>query len=149
MAANTYYENTPLPGLKVNGGEVGTFVLPYPTRVRLTKVFVIQTAGDPVAYTVDLFNKAEAAADESLSDAEGPDTGPLSPELFRVGPVLSSSAPGVLQHFYTADEPVFFISHDDQSGSIMDARRLHLRISPAGSGEKEFAVVIGSIQHAN
>lgn len=144
MGATVSYENPPEGGLRVAGGSSACFAIPYPARCMLSKILVIQTEGDKIDFDVDLFNHSMACGGDSISDATPPFTGILDEELFRVYATLSSDAPGHLAKYFAANECTFF--NQDPEGPAGKIRKIYVKISPEGSGDKTFAVVIGSAQ---
>lgn len=138
----TGYECPPQGGLQVDGGSSNCFALPFPTRVALTRLVIRQTAGAPVAFTVDLFNHASVCSGDSTSDGDAPFTGPLHEDMYRVHPQLSSDTPGALAKFFDP-QPLFF--NQDPLTTTGQNRRIYIRINAQGTGAKEFALVLGCV----
>jgi len=123
-------------GLHVTGGDVGCFEIPFPSRVYLTKIVVVQTAGVPVNFDVDIFNRGDVCMGSSLSE-EGE---PLPESLFKVTPTLNGVA-GILEEF-NGNGYSFHNQDTVVNGKTKGA--LYLRISPSGGGVKEFAVSLAA-----
>lgn len=137
--ASFAYETPPQRDLAAVGGQAAVFAVGFPTRVKLAKLVVVQTAGTPQAFDVQLYSRQQAADDASLS-AES-DTDPR--ELFEVGPLLTSEAPGLLRHAF-GDPAVYFFNHDDQASSALGQnRKIYVVVRPHGVGPVTFTLIIG------
>lgn len=142
------YEIKPQGGLPVTGGSSGCFELRHPSRAHISKIIVKQTSGVQVAFTVALFNHESTCQGESESDSDvtppSTDTGPLPADLYRVTPDLNSNSAGTLIYFSNQDTGgggFPFIGQDVDA--LGKGRKIYVRITPQGTGAKEFAVAIG------
>lgn len=143
------YETKPEAGVVVPGGQTKTLLLDFPARSLVSKIVVVQTAGTFDDFTVELFNHRDAlegtADSDSSSDSESGLRVPL--DCYRVGGPKTGTG-GKLLYFSddaTGGAGLMFYCQDppkaDRQGQI--PRNLYVRISPAGAGDKTFAIVVG------
>jgi NADPH:quinone reductase-like Zn-dependent oxidoreductase len=144
------YEMAPQGGLLVQGGEVGCFALAFASRARITKLIVVQTSGVAVNFTAALYNRLGVCAGHTFSESVGVPAaggGALPPEVWRVSPDLAGTA-GVLEYFsdqQPGGQGLTFVGQDaDRLGR---GRKIYLRISPQGTGPKQFAVALGGFSY--
>jgi hypothetical protein len=140
-----YYECPEQVNLVVPGGQSVTFAIPYPTRVRLTRLSVIQTAGTPGNFTVDLYNQAVP---------NSPSAGGVD-EMWRVAPTQSESSAGVMAvrfadvdvYFQNTDPDVFLQVRSQNTPSLISTqahRKIYARITNQGGGSCTYSLVLGS-----
>lgn len=142
----TYYENPPQTLLAVAHAASKVFAIPYPTRVRLTTLRVMQTSGTPVLFKVDIFNHIVGDA-PATEDA-----------LYLVTPYggINSNAAGVMVHQFP-DVDNFFQNLDDDVPlqvrgvdtpsmvSILARRVIYIRITNSDvANDAVFSLVLGS-----
>ncbi len=142
------YEMKPQSGLVVQGGASGCFEIGFPSRCYITKIIIEQVGGVGVDFVAALYNHEGVCQGASASDSDGPLTGTLPPNLFRVTPDLQGTA-GLLLYFAQAAGAGIgfpFYSHDrrDLRGvDVGNSRLIYLKITPGGSGAKTYAVALG------
>jgi hypothetical protein len=139
----TYYECPPQTGLVVPAGMPKVFAIPFPTRMRLTNLRVLQMAGTPAAFTVNLYNR-------EVPDSPSPNN---ADEFWEVTPAggISSTNNGVLcadfsgtdNFFDNKDDPVYTTGPGSTPTpslvSIISAKRvIYARITCAGGGTFTF-----------
>mgnify|MGYP005850109015 CR=1 FL=1 len=137
------YEPKPIGGLQVAGGASGYWAFEIPSRCLIYKLIVDQTAGNQDAFIVELYSSENAVQGQSESDSVGNEKGDLPARLFKVGPAMSGNG-GYMEYFTDRDGNGFglpFFSHDKHR--LGNSRKIWLKISPQGSGQKEFAASIG------
>lgn len=147
------YEIAPMSGIQLAGGETKTFPVPFFNRSFINKLVVAQVGAAPrVSFTVELFNSQQAleGAAGSASAAE-PDIGLLPLDVFRVGPMMNSTSPGLLLYFSentTGGRGLMFYSQDphDANKSSISKRNVYVRITTQGSGAQEFVLALGGEQ---
>jgi hypothetical protein len=154
----TYYEPSPVQNLVVPAGGSKVFVIPYPTRVRLIRLNILQTSGSNVAFQADIYNHVVGDALQTsdymwlITDYAG----------------MQSDAAGIMVHhfpdfdvyFYNQDAVVWMTDPDQVSQSfntpeqkqparvveqdIMGKRKLYLRITNKGGNDATFSAILGS-----
>lgn len=144
----TYYETPVQTGLVVPQSTSKVFAIPHPTRVRLLNIRVLQTAGTPATFTIDLFEK-EVPNTPSSNNAD--DFWLVTPR----GGIASSAAgtlvydfPDVDKYFNNQDDPVYLQSRGVDTPSLVSIasakRVIYLRITNAGGTSNTYQVSIGS-----
>jgi hypothetical protein len=144
----------PQGGLVVDGGASQCFTFQFPSRVIISKIVVIQTGGVVGDFTAALFNHIDACEGHPLSESDTftePSMGVLDPDVYRVTPDIQGTA-GRLVYFSDAGSGghgyVFYSQEtlkESQLKRIGNVRRIHLRITPGGSGPKTFCAAIGGL----
>lgn len=118
----------------VFAGEDNAVELPAPTNGVLERLVIAEVGGSSDAFTARLFNSERpAGAGDSLSDVD--DEAGLPDEAFAITPALSGVA-GKYEKYearwgYNSNE----LAHQGRRKSAM-----WLKITPAGSGEKTYAI---------
>lgn len=147
----TPYETKPEGGLLCPNGAETCFAIDFPSRVTITKIFIIQTGGTADDFTVNVFNSEDACDDNSLTDADGD---ALDNQLFRVCAELEGvqggnggaqggggSGMGELAHFF--EPPVEFYSQDPPH-RLGQNRKIYVRIAPdVATDDCTYCLVIG------
>jgi hypothetical protein len=138
------YEISPLE-IGAAGAPV-VLAIPFPSRVTIQKLIVIQVGGTPENFTVELFNHAPAAGGTDFSSPAPPLAGGnavVPEEIYRVCAPLTSDAPGKLSKIGVSFS---FFSHQDQADGPLTVNRrvLYMRITPSTGQAKTFVVMIGS-----
>jgi hypothetical protein len=139
MGLRTPYEIAPLI-LNATGGVAKLWAIPFPSRVRLTRLNLIQTSGALVAFTVDLFS---AGPSQGLTDAPQ-----ALDEIYRVSPTINSDVAGHMVHFFP-DVDVYFFNQDavnrpagaSESGQN---RVIYMRLTPQGAGAQSYTLVMAA-----
>lgn len=134
-------------GLQVNGGAVGCFPIDVAVRAVLTTIIVAQVSGVVAGFTWAIFDDEQAcgglAESDSLVEGPGDMTGDLPAEISRVTPDTSTA--GDTSEYFADQAPgghgYTFVSRFDHSKNKA-SRMAYLKISPGGSGAKEFAISI-------
>lgn len=137
------YEPKPIGGLQVAGGSSGHWAFDIPSRCLIHKIIVDQVSGNQDAFTVELYSSENAVQGQSESDSVGDQTGELPARLYKVGPTMNGGS-GYMEYFTDRDGNGFglpFFSHDKHR--LGNSRKIWLKITPAGTGTKEFAAAIG------
>ena len=142
------YEIKPIGGIVCPGGQTVVIKVKFPPRSFVSKLVVIQMSGSTEDFTVEMFNHANAEEGTpgslSASDEAGNDI-PL--DCYRVGsPKIGTN--GKLLYFSeesTGGHGLSFFCQDveraDRKGQVQS--NLYIRIRPAGTGNKTFALVVG------
>ena len=139
---STPYENKPVGGLVCESGAATCFAIDFPSRVSITKLIVIQTAGTHAAFTVDLFNNSDGCAGTATTDADG---NAIGDDCYRVCDQQSGTvvdAVGTLVHFFSPE--VIFFNQDDEH-NLGQNRKIYVKIDPSGAGDTTYSVVIGGM----
>lgn len=128
------YETAPI-AVDVAGAPVFLEV-PFPSRISVKKVIVVQTAGALEDFTVELFNNGSV-----MALTPGP---PMVPgeELYRVCPPLHSDAPGLLSRL--GEDFVFYSHEETQDRPTVNRRVLYVRITPTSPAPKTYNVLLGA-----
>lgn len=147
------YETAPFV-VEVGGGQVKTVQVNFPSRSLITKVIVKQIDGALGAFELDLYNHADALeGNEASQSADSGERFPL--DVYRVSPdgatVFTADANGYLEYFSefsSGGHGLMFFCQDESPAnrSKKNQPNLYVRISPSGSGDKKFVVVIGGEQ---
>lgn len=145
MGAHIPYEPKPIGGIQVGGGSSVCVPVDFPSRSIISKIICIQNNGTPVAFTIDIFNSENACQGLSESDSEGSDTGGLPPDLYRVTPTLNSQSAGRFLYFTDKDGGVGYEFFSQDHSRLGNKRKLFVKISPEGSGPKEFTLALGGL----
>lgn len=119
------------------------FVLNIPPRGWLSKLIVCQTAGTPVDFTVDIYNKDVSPAD-SLSSGSSLSSEADDCDLFlhQVLPQQSAVA-GARVELFGSDN--WFIYENLDNGRTNREYKLYMRLSTVGGvGPAEFGVAIAT-----
>jgi len=137
------YEPKPIGGLRVSGGASGFWAFEIPSRCLIHKLIVNQVSGNQDAFDVELYSAENAVQGQSESDSVGNEKGDLPPGLFKVTTTFEGTG-GKMEYFADAGGGGFgypFFSHD--RSRLGNSRKVWLKISPRGSGQKEFAAALG------
>lgn len=140
------YEIKPVV-VNVPGGQTKTVLVKFPARALISKVVVIQMNGNIDDFTVEMFNHADAMeatpASASSSDVDGHRL-PLG--VYRVGNPMIGRA-GQLSYFSdetTGGAGFQFVCQDtDPNRRGQSLQNLYVRITPGGTGSKDFALCVG------
>ncbi len=140
------YETPPFK-VTVGGGESGAVQVRFPTRSFIHKIVVIQTLGTTESFNVELFSHADALGGTEASASSSDDDGNKIPlDCYRVGSTKTGEN-GSLMYFSdeaTGGAGLPFVCHDvDPGRQGQKLQNLYVRITPAGTGAKEFMVCIG------
>ncbi len=149
------HETPPQRRIKVDGGKSICVPIIWPHRSIITKVIVEQMEGTQGAFTVELYNHALSCEGDSISESFGPDEGegPLPPRMFKVGPTMNGAS-GFMEYWSDlapgAGAGLPFFNQDGRDEEVVPRARpknlIYVKIAPSGSGDKEFAVVIGGFK---
>lgn len=146
------YETPPISGIRTSGGQTVVKAVPFFNRTFINKLIVVQISGALVAFTVEMFNNKQAMEGEAGSaSAPEPDTGEAPLNLFRIGPVMNNTGPGLLEYFSedsSGGRGLMFYSQDadDANKSSKSNRHVYVKITTQGAGAQQFALVIGGEQ---
>lgn len=142
------YEAKPQVNVPVAGTPV-VLTFDWPDRSVISKIIVVQTEGVAETFTVGLYNHSQVETGNQVSDSESP-VGKIPDDCFRVTHEIPSDVAGKLLHFSdhaTGGYGFVFKSQEDLPGRLGQAvRKVYLKITPAGSGNKKFAVTIGGMK---
>lgn len=142
------YEAKPQVNVAVAGTPV-VLEFPWPDKSVISKIIVVQTDGVLENFTVALYNHSQVLTGEHTSDSEAP-VGTIPDDCYRVTDDIASSSVGRLLYFSdraTGGYGFVFKSQEDLAGRQgQSARKAYLKITPAGSGNKKFAVTIGGMK---
>ena len=131
-------------GLTISSSETEKcFTLKFPRRCDIHKIVVVRMSGSQ-QYSINLFSRAGACSDVSLSDEEGGNL--LDEELFRVVPTLSSGGDGVISEIY--GDPVPYANQDERDESHapgLDCYQIHLKIRPNSAENAVYALAIRGV----
>jgi len=134
--------------IEATGGQSQCFEFDFPSRVFIRTIIIQQISGVFENFTAALFNHEGTCEGLSESDSEGPVTGGIPPDNYRVTPDLVGTT-GSYQFFSESlnggnGYDFFNLDGANQRGSRLgNARKLYLRLTPSGSGPKRYAVTIG------
>lgn len=120
-----------LENVSCPGGTSTVVRIPAPRKGFLRRLNIIQSSGDAVNYTVDLFETEVAAS------------GGAQAELYRIGQQLAPSSAGgpvLLQDV----EWAYGIPQID-ADSPLGVHAIFARVTPGGSGDKTFSFRIGAV----
>ena len=109
-----------------------TVTVNVPNRGIVTKLIVKQTSGTLEGYTVDLYSRIEAA---------NGDLDTFENDLYKLmSQVTVASSASVTEQYALVSS---YVNEDDRD-TILEKplNRLHLRINPAGTGNKNFEIAI-------
>lgn len=145
------FEMSPQSGLQTIGGQASCFPLKVPSgRCTIDKIVIVQTDGVLVAFTAAFYNHEGACEGLEVSDSDvlgEPSVAALPSNVWRVTPDLAGTA-GVLEYFSDTNGNGLgftFVNQDKttyESRIAAKARKIYLKITPAGSGAKAFAVAL-------
>lgn len=142
------YEAKPQVNVDIVGQPV-VLEFPWPDRSVISKIIVVQTDGVAETFTVALYNHSQVATGNAESDSESP-VGKIPDDCFRVTHDIPSDSAGRLTYFSdhaTGGYGFVFKSQEDLAGRQgQSARKVYVKITPAGSGAKKFAVTIGGMK---
>lgn len=146
------YEMPPQGGLIAPGGQDTCFTLDFPSRAVISKIIIKQLSGAPVDFTATLYNKQHACDGSAGSDSLGETRGVVPSELYKVTPDLGSDSAGYLEYFSDTSSGghgfVFFNQDNDPNDRRLgNPRKIYLKLSPQGSGDKEFAIALAGEIH--
>lgn len=135
------YESIPVVGIEVTGGQHVVVEVDFPARAAIDKVVVQQTDGVIANFEVKLFGR-NIVLGNSDSVSDGDSAGQVPESLYQHGPTLSGTN-GYLGHFPEVARS--YVNRDPyaQGRQGMKTRKIYVRISPAGTGPKVFAVIVG------
>lgn len=143
------YEAKPQVDVDIAGSPV-VLEFPWPDRSVISKIIVVQTDGVAEAFTVGVYNHSQVQTGHQVSDSDQPDVGKIPDDCFRVTHEIPSDAPGTLLYFSdraTGGYGFVFKSQEALDGRQGQAvRKAYVKITPAGSGAKKFAVTIGGMK---
>lgn len=133
--------------IEATGGVTSCHEFDFPSRTFIRTIIIQQVSGGLEAFTAALFNHEGVCEGASESDSEGLVTGPIPPDNYRVTPDLVGAA-GQLHYFAEqqggSGYDFFSLDGANQRGSRLgNARKIYLRITPAGSGLKRYAITLG------
>lgn len=112
-------------------------IIPFPHRGQITKLLVVQSSGNADGFAVELYNSEDAVpADSSLSSSSSAGDG-RSRDNFVVIPEVAVGGGATALH----ESGTYSFANRD--GSPTNPQRfVYLRITPEGSGDKDFTVTI-------
>lgn len=121
----------------------------WPDKSVISKIIVVQTDGVLENFTVALYNHSQVLTGSPTSDSETP-VGKIPDDCYRVTDDIASTAVGRLLYFSdraTGGYGYMFKSQEDLAGRQgQSARKVYVKITPAGSGNKKFAITIGGMK---
>jgi hypothetical protein len=142
------YEAKPQVNVSVAASPV-VLEFAWPDKSVISKIIVVQTDGVAENFTVVLYNHSQVMTGEATSDSEDP-VGKIPDDCYRVTDDIVSPTPGKLLYFSdraTGSYGFVFKSQEDLAGRQgQSVRKVYLKITPAGSGNKKFAVTIGGMK---
>lgn len=134
----------------MQGSTVTVVAVPFPSRSFISKIVIEQYDGEPANFTIDMFNHNVVEEGGGLSESVGAPgyVGPVPERLYKLGPTLSSDSPGVLEYFSdsaTGGHGLGFFSQEDPPAGRQgfNVRKIYVRLTVQGNGEKKFAMCIG------
>jgi len=140
------YEIPPMAGIVAADATPIVVEIDWPDRSIISKIIVVQTGGTGEAFTVALFNHSQVSTGEATSDSVGAEVGLIPDDCYRVTPDLVATAGKLI---YFSDQAtggygyVFFGQKSLVGRQGQRIRKLYLRITPASSSAKTFALVVG------
>jgi hypothetical protein len=109
--------------------------IPFPHRGQITKLLAVQSSGNAEGFAVELYNSADAvpeggSASSSAGDGRARDNFVIIPEVTAGGGATTLHEAGSY-------------NYSNRDGSPTNPQRfLYLRITPEGTGDKDFTVTL-------
>lgn len=116
----------------------------FPPEAQIKRLLLKQTGGSLVNFTVEVFNSRRACQPYSSSagDPDGP-TGPelciADPNMYRVFPVTAGTAGTLLE----ISDSVGRAFRNQDGTYTLPVRKIYVQITPEGSGDATWDIVIG------
>lgn len=138
------------PQVQIDVGATPVIVeFQWPDKSVISKIIVVQTEGVAENFTVALYNHSQVMTGEATSDSESP-VGKIPDDCYRVTDDIASTTAGKLLYFSdraTGGYGYMFKSQEDLAGRQgQSARKVYVKITPGGSGNKKFAITIGGMK---
>ena len=134
--SNVPYEKT--FELTAIGGQDNFFELAYPYRGSINRFVASQVTGDLSGFSLDLYNSERALPSIASSSSSSEGNPPPDRENFKILPTQSAGAGEKRSEMFDK-----WIGYCSQDGSPTNRpRKLYLRITPGGAGNKVFQVTI-------
>lgn len=124
-------------------GETTCWQIGFPPEASIKRVIVKQTGGTAADFNITVYNSLHACQSASSSDGDPDGSGPLkciaSPEMYIVFPETAGTAGKLLQISDSVGR-----SFRNQDGTYtVPVRKIYVQITPEGSGDATWDVLIG------